>query len=74
MSIMSKPRQKSSPESQPQTAPGGPTGQEIEVRAHQIYLERGGASGQDVNDWLQAERELIEKYEKTTSKAKAVAT
>jgi len=74
MSITSRPREKSSPESQPQTAPGGPTRGEIEVRAYQIYLERGGAPGQGVDDWLQAERELIEKYEKTTSKAKAVAT
>ena len=75
MSITSKPREKSSPESQPQTAPGGPTrDEEIEVRAYQIYLERGGAPGHSVDDWLQAERELIENYEKTTSKAKAVAT
>ena len=75
MSITSKPKMKSSEDNQPQTARGGPAHEEIEIRAYQIYLERGGALGQDVDDWLQAERGLIEKNEKTTtSKAKAVAT
>jgi Protein of unknown function (DUF2934) len=36
----------------------GPSREEIERRAHQIYLERGGVSGRDLDDWLQAEREL----------------
>jgi hypothetical protein len=30
----------------------------IAERAHQIYVERGGRHGQDLDDWLQAEREL----------------
>jgi hypothetical protein len=34
-----------------------PTHQEIAVRAHAIYLQRGGTCGSDLNDWLQAERE-----------------
>jgi hypothetical protein len=70
---MNKPTEKSSSESQPQTASGAPTREEIELRSYQIYVERGGAHGQDVEDWLQAERELIEKYEKTGLKAKAAA-
>ncbi len=70
---MSKPIEKSSPRSEPQTAEGHPTREEIELRAHQIYVERGGAHGQDVEDWLQAERELLEKYGKTGLKAKAAA-
>ncbi len=70
---MSKPIEKSSVESEPQTAEGHPTREEIELRAHQIYVERGGAPGQDVEDWLQAERELLEKYGKTGLKAKAAA-
>jgi hypothetical protein len=41
------------------------------LRAYQIYVERGGADGQDAEDWLQAERELREKYEKTGREAKA---
>jgi hypothetical protein len=66
--------EKSSPKSEPQTVEGHPPRQEIELRAHQIYVERGGAHGQDVEDWLQAERELlVEKYGKTGLKAKAAA-
>jgi hypothetical protein len=57
---MNKPTEKSSSESQPQTASEAPTREEIELRAYQIYAERDGAHGQDVEDWLQAERELVE--------------
>ena len=32
--------------------------QEIRTRAYEIYLERGGQPGDEVDDWLQAEREL----------------
>ena len=70
---MNKPIEKSSVRSEPQTAEGHPTREEIELRAHQIYVERGGAHGQDVNDWLQAERELLEKHGKTGQMAKATA-
>ncbi len=35
-----------------------PTREEIEQRAYEIYLARGGADGNDQDDWLQAEREL----------------
>jgi uncharacterized protein YcfL len=34
--------------------------QEILQRAYEIYIWRGSEHGQDVNDWLQAERELTE--------------
>ena len=41
-----------------------PKREEIELRAHQIFLERGGLRGQDVEDWLEAERQLLaEKHE-----------
>ncbi len=46
---MSKPKEKSSARTEPQTAEGHPTREEIELRAHQIYVERGGTHGQDVN-------------------------
>ena len=32
--------------------------QEIRNRAYEIYLQRGGQAGYEVDDWLQAEREL----------------
>lgn len=62
---MPKQMEESSPKSEPQTAEGNPTREEIELRAHQIYIERGGADGQDMEDWLQAERELSEERGKT---------
>ena len=37
-----------------------PTHQEIAARAYQIYLERGRLSGHQVDDWLQAEYELMQ--------------
>jgi hypothetical protein len=32
--------------------------EEIKHRAYEIYLERGEEPGRDLEDWLQAEREL----------------
>jgi hypothetical protein len=32
--------------------------EDIRRRAYEIYLERGEQSGQELEDWLQAEREL----------------
>lgn len=36
----------------------GPAREEIERRAYELYLARGGLHGHDLHDWLQAEREL----------------
>lgn len=33
--------------------------EQIELRAYEIYLQRGGSDGNEVDDWLQAERELL---------------
>jgi len=30
----------------------------VAQRAYELYLERGGGEGQDLDDWLSAEREL----------------
>ena len=30
----------------------------IRRRAYELYVERGGEPGRDIEDWLQAEREL----------------
>ena len=35
-----------------------PTKQQIEARAHELYLQRGCEDGHDVEDWLNAEKEL----------------
>jgi hypothetical protein len=39
-----------------------PTHDEIQLRAYRIYVERGGQHGCDLDDWLQAERELTEEH------------
>ena len=44
----------------PRTTKTAPTPEQIQVRAYEIYLERQGAPGNQIEDWLQAERELIE--------------
>ena len=45
-----------------------PTHAEIALRAYELYLERGGAPGDPLQDWMQAERELREKYSKPRGK------
>jgi len=35
-----------------------PSGEEIWLRAYEIYLERNGLPGDELDDWLRAEREL----------------
>ena len=78
MLTTAKPTEKSSlAGTEPLTAEARPTPDEIELRAYQIYVERGGTDGHDVDDWLQAEREhaereaLFEKYTNTGRMAKA---
>jgi hypothetical protein len=41
-----------------------PLTEDIERRAYDIYLSRGGADGSDVDDWLQAERQVLEELKK----------
>jgi hypothetical protein len=33
-----------------------PSGEEIARRAHELYLQRGGEHGKDVEDWVRAEK------------------
>jgi hypothetical protein len=49
-----------------------PTHDEIAARAHAIYLRRGGTLGSDLNDWLQAERELL--FTRTLESQKLTST
>lgn len=44
----------------PRTSKAAPTLEQIQVRAYEIYLERQGAPGNQIEDWLRAERELLE--------------
>ena len=56
---MPKTKQTPSPAvKKPRTNGSRPTKEEIALRAYQIYLERGGAPGNALDDWTRAEREL----------------
>ncbi len=52
----------------PQAAGIHPTTEEIALRAYHIYLERGDAPGDALEDWTRAERELLEKISKPRRK------
>jgi ribosome-binding protein aMBF1 (putative translation factor) len=43
------------------TRQDGLTREQIATRAYEIYVARGGSHGYDIEDWLQAERELRRK-------------
>lgn len=49
------------PQQKQQTEPKQPTSLEeaVRLRAYELYLERGAIPGDEVRDWLQAERELL---------------
>ena len=38
-----------------------PTTEQIRKRAYEIYVSRGNAPGDELQDWLLAERELLSK-------------
>lgn len=40
-------------------SPMQPSHNDIRSRAHEIYVERGEYPGRELDDWLQAERELL---------------
>jgi len=42
----------------------------IRRRAYELHLERGGAHGRDVDDWLQAERESPARNQSPATRAK----
>ena len=68
---MSKTRKTSSPtvrKSRTAASNSNPTTEEIALRAYQIYLERGGAPGNALEDWTRAERELSKKPSKPRRK------
>ncbi len=54
--------------SKPRAAAIHPTTEEIALRAYHIYLERGGAPGNALEDWTRAERELLGEIRKPRRK------
>ena len=51
-----------------------PTHEEIALRAYHIYLERDGAPGNPAEDWVRAERELLEQPKSRKPRRKATVT
>lgn len=41
-----------------QTIQTAPKDEEIRLRAYELFLSRNGAPGNELDDWLRAEREL----------------
>ena len=67
---------KSPSESTPKSrkAPAGktaPTHDEIALRAYLIFLQRHGAPGNPSEDWIRAERELLEESAKPKPRRKS---
>lgn len=44
-----------------------PIVEDIELRAYHLYLERGAEHGRDLDDWLEAEREVLEALKRNKS-------
>ena len=38
-----------------------PTQEQIAARAHELFLQRGSITGHELEDWLEAEKELLDK-------------
>jgi len=51
----------------------GPTHEEIAIRAYELYEASGRPEGRDGEHWLEAERELTEKYAAQPSRAKSTS-
>ena len=45
----------------------------IARRAYEIYVQRGGENGKDVEDWLRAEKEMSGKPADVPAKARTAA-
>jgi len=43
----------------------------IAQRAYELYLSRGGEHGNDLNDWLQAEKEVLTTQSDSNKTARA---
>jgi hypothetical protein len=41
--------------------------EQIRIRAYELFEQRGRAEGHEVEDWMQAEEEVLRKTAKTTA-------
>jgi len=69
---MPKTLEKVSPqEKKSHTAKSTPSSGEIALRAYHIFLERGATPGNEIEDWVRAERELIANSNGTRRKTRS---
>ena len=58
----------------PEAATNPPAPEEIALRAYYIYLQRAGAPGDEIADWVQAEAELMRELAVENGKVKRNAS
>lgn len=63
----------SSPRTKSKSDPKLSTHDKIALRAYEIYLERHGAPGNPLEDWVRAEREILTKPKRAAKKPVATA-
>ncbi|HKN60451.1 MAG TPA: DUF2934 domain-containing protein [Candidatus Acidoferrales bacterium] len=51
-----------------------PSREEVELRAYEIYIERGAQDGHDAEDWIAAEEELSSPVASEPKTASSTAT
>jgi hypothetical protein len=47
--------------------------EQIALRAYEIYLQRNGAPGDPMQDWIRAEQEILASGKKRSSRSKVVS-
>ena len=64
-----KPQRKSTTPNGSITQTGSPVAllEQIRIRAYELFEERGGAHGYDLEDWLRAEQEITQKAKATAA-------
>ena len=62
---MGQRKQKASTGAGPEVAAPALSREAIESRAHEIFVARGAEPGHDLENWLQAERELLEEMQRS---------
>jgi len=65
-----RPFQKDEAATPPKGRLHSPTREQIRQRAHEIHKARGGGPGQELDDWLQAEREFVAEQERAVGSGK----
>ena len=71
---MAKAQSPSAPtEKKPKARKALPVQEQIAARAYEIYLERNGAPGDPMQDWIRAEQEILAATKKSAGKTKVVS-